>query len=148
MSHETHTHHPQLPNQEHTSSSVCDKEMVHAVELAAWLSEHQKIGGKSGGPWPPPPPPTSSPYVHHPLYPTVSYLTLASYSSLVSFFLLLFYLLQPSHLHIYHPLHPTLPYFTLGHYKLDNSFPSTARMPLTSPPIFIIIVVIFYYNKL
>ena len=33
----------------------------------------------------------------------------------------------------------------LGHYKLDNSFPSTARMPLTSPPIFIIIVVIFYY---
>ena len=29
-----------------------------------------------------------------------------------------------------------------------NSFPSTARMPLTSPPIFIIIVVIFYYNKL
>ena len=36
----------------------------------------------------------------------------------------------------------------LGHYKLDNSFPSTARMPLTSPPIFFIIVVIFYYNKL
>ena len=36
----------------------------------------------------------------------------------------------------------------LGHYKLDNSFPSTARMPLTSPPIFLIIVVIFYYNKL
>ena len=36
----------------------------------------------------------------------------------------------------------------LGHYKLDNSFPSTARMPLTNPPIFLIIVVIFYYNKL
>ena len=36
----------------------------------------------------------------------------------------------------------------LGHYKLDNSFPSTARMPFKSPPNIFIIVVIFYYNEL
>ena len=35
---------------------------------------------------------------------------------------------------------------TLGHYKLDNSFPSTARTPFMSPPN--IFVVIFYYNEL
>ena len=35
-----------------------------------------------------------------------------------------------------------------GHYKLDNSFPSTARMPFMSPPNIYIFVVIFYYNKL
>ena len=36
----------------------------------------------------------------------------------------------------------------LSHYKLDNSFPSTARMPFMSPPNIFIIVVIFYYNEL
>ena len=37
------------------------------------------------------------------------------------------------------------PASSFGHYKLDNSFPSTARMPFMSP---LIIVVIFYYNLL
>ena len=36
----------------------------------------------------------------------------------------------------------------LGHYKLDNSFPSSTRMPFIRPPNIFIIVVIFYYNKL
>ena len=36
----------------------------------------------------------------------------------------------------------------LGHYKLDNSFPSTACMPLKGLPNIFIIMVIFYYNEL
>ena len=34
--------------------------------------------------------------------------------------------------------------FVLGHYKLDHSFPSTARMPFELPPTFSIIALIFY----
>ena len=32
----------------------------------------------------------------------------------------------------------------LGHYKLDHSFPSTARMPFKPPPAFSVIALIFY----
>ena len=35
----------------------------------------------------------------------------------------------------------------LGHYKLDHSFPSTARMPFELPPTFSIIALIFYQNE-
>ena len=42
---------------------------------------------------------------------------------------------------------PEEPHQPLGHYKLDNSFPSTARMPFMSPPNIFIIAVIFYFER-
>ena len=75
MNHNTHTNHPRLYNQERTYLLICIQyEIVHVVELAAWLSEHQILGGISGAMDSLPPPSTSYPYDNHSLCPTLSYL--------------------------------------------------------------------------
>ena len=55
---------------------------------------------------------------------------------------------EPPNLKVYHLsieiLNSNFTHSRLGHYKLDHSFPSTARMPFEPPPAFSITALIFY----